>query len=83
MMSCLPEIFSRSGNLQPPSKIGGVFSVNLRSASFGNKQTASVGEMRGSKTSRSVESQRYRREESMRASKSRSFYQPQREEGLE
>ena len=42
-MSCLPELFSasRSQNLQQPSKVGGVFSINLRSAYFNNaKQTA-------------------------------------------
>jgi len=83
IMSCLPEIFTRSNYLQNPSKIGGVFSVNLRSSSFTGKQTASVGDMRMNKTSRSVDSQRYSQQEKMRASKTRSFYQPCKEEGLE
>lgn len=82
-MSCLPEIFLRSNYLQNPSKIGGVFSVNLRSSSFSGKQTASVGDMRMNKTSRSVDSQRYSQQEKMRNSKTSSFYQPCKEEGLE
>ena len=83
-MSCLPEIFLRSNYLQNPSKIGGVFSVNLRSTSFTGKQTVSVGDMRMNKTSRSLDTQRYpQKEDSMRHSKTRSFYQPRKEEGIE
>lgn len=64
-MSCLPELFSasRSQSIQQPSKVGGVFSINLRSAYFNNmKQTSALPQDKHDKSSASysLESKRYR-----------------------
>lgn len=63
-MSCLPELFSasRSQNLQHPSKVGGVFSIHLRSAYFHSlKQPAQPQDKLGKTSgSYSLESKRYR-----------------------
>lgn len=84
-MSCLPEIFSRSINShrQAPSKMGGVFSLNLRTTAYSSSRAASLGDIKN-KTSLQ---QRYslQKHDSLHAGRplSRSFSQPFREEGLE
>lgn len=57
-MSCLPDIFitSKSQNLIP-NKVGGQFSIHLRSALFSNKQTDNRS---ATKSFQSADAKRYK-----------------------
>lgn len=81
-MSCLPDIFTKSTHLQP-AKIGGVYSIYLRSPNYSNTPavTASAPYIR-KKANRSLD-ERYSRTDSARVSRAKSFFQPRKEEGLE
>lgn len=85
-MSCFPDILltSRSQNLPNPHKMGGMFSINLRSSFFTNEKQAPSDKSRqysqGKSTSFSLDNKRYRswmdKEKSFLSSRvpSKSFY---------
>lgn len=81
-MSCLPDIFIKSTHLQP-AKIGGVYSIYLRSSKYSNipTSTASAPYIRN-KLNKSLDG-RYSRTDTARVSRAKSFFQPRKEEGIE